>query len=64
MTFLFPENVVVTNPVLNNNTYVVNIDLDKFVFIGIGNQDDINIKINTGETITFDLTRTEMILIR
>lgn len=55
----FPGNVVVTNPVLNNNTYIVNIDLDKFVFIGIGNQDDINIKINTGETITFDLTRTE-----
>ena len=55
----FPGNVVVTNPILNNNTYVVNIDLDKFVLIGTGNQDNINLKVNTGETITFDLTRTE-----
>ena len=55
----FPGNVVVTNPILNNNTYVINIDLDKFVFINLGNQDDINIKINTGESVTFDLTRTE-----
>ena len=55
----FPGNVVVVNPILNNNTYIVNINLDKFVFIGLGNQDDINIKINTGESVTFDLTRTE-----
>lgn len=59
-----PGRIQTNKNIIKNRTLIIKIDNDKYTTLNdenleLGNQDTLNLKCNVGETITFNLDRTE-----